>query len=108
MTALRVRIARKITSFLSNRSTFGEIVANAAIQIHNSSNINMDTNGEAFFSNKIQSIMDTNAIIIDVGTNAGDFLGLFLKKKSGYQGHIVAIDPLTENLLGAQKGSKTI
>ena len=102
MTTTKIEICRKMTSFLRNSSTFAEIVTNAAIQIHNSSDINMKTNGEAFFARKLLSIMDSQSIIIDVGTNVGDFLNLFISKESGFQGQIIAIDPLSENLLSAK------
>ena len=96
------RLCRKITSFLSKSTLFRNVVENARIQIHNSNNPDMKTNGEFFLSKKLLSIMDGDSIVLDIGTNEGDYIDLLLTNDFQFLGKIVAIDPLAENIRSAR------
>ena len=62
----------------------------------NDGNADMYKNGEATIIKMVASITNGDSTVVDVGANVGDWSAALID--AGYEGHLVAIDPLRRNL----------
>ncbi len=67
----------------------------------NDRNDNMDTNGEKSLLKMLIPLTGINSVFIDVGANVGDWSKSLVEM--GYHGHLIAVDPLAENLAKAKE-----
>jgi hypothetical protein len=67
-------------------------------QLFNSNNIDHITNGEAWLARKISKFSSPNSLIVDIGCNEGQYLGLFFNTSVAFKGQVIAVDAQSQAL----------
>ena len=101
-----LRILRKVSYFFRNSLYAREVISSMYSSVNNSNNINIDQNGEFFFIKIINSLSTLESLVIDCGFNHGEYSSRLMDtrnwlpttKELGFQGNLIAIDPLQSNL----------